>query len=281
MKVSIIGHGFVGKALDNSLNHDIEKLIIDPIYKNDVSDIADFIPEIIFICVPTPMKDDGGQDLDILNEVIKDIKKIKLDTQVVLKSTVLPNHILDIKNLFPSIVYNPEFLTEINAFEDFINADLIVLGGDNASTSEISSFYTNQTKCITDNHIITDLISASLIKYTINCFLASKVIFFNELHDVFKNSGTNETWENFVKAISLDTRMGKSHMQVPGPDGRYGFGGACFPKDSQALYEYSLLLKTPLQVLKKVMDINNEIRGSYENTKAREAKQNINFSSKD
>ena len=277
MKVSIIGHGFVGKALENALNNSVETLIIDPIYKNKISDITLFEPDYIFICVPTPMADGGNQDLSILDEVIQEIKVLDVNSEIILKSTVLPNNIAIIEESIPNIIYNPEFLTEKNSFEDFINGDLIVLGSRNKNFKKISSFYKNYTKCTTKNFILTDLIAASLIKYTINSYLASKVMFFNEVHNLFKKSGTDENWENFIDAVSSDSRIGRSHMKVPGPDGRYGFGGACFPKDTQALYNYSLDEESPLKILKKVIDLNNHIRGSYESETDRENEQNINF----
>jgi len=279
MKVSIIGHGFVGKALDEGLNNKVNKMIIDPIYNNKISDLESFQPEFIFICVPTPMIKNGDQDLEILKSVIEEINNLNFDSQVVLKSTVLPSHIEHIATLIPNIVYNPEFLTERHASKDFINAEFIILGGKNHNTDKTSNFYQNHTKCITSSYFKTDLIAASFIKYTINCFLASKVMFFNELHDLFCQSGTDETWENFIEAISLDKRMGSSHMQVPGPDGRFGFGGACFPKDSQALYKYSESKNSPLQILKKVIELNNSIRNSYESATKREIDQNVDFSS--
>ena len=281
MRVSIIGHGFVGKALENGLNENVETLIVDPIYQNKISDISSFNSEVVFICVPTPMKDDGDQDLNILNSVIEDINKLKINAEIILKSTVLPSNIENIEKLIPRIIYNPEFLTERSANEDFINAEFIVLGGNNKNVSKISSFYKNHTKCLSNNIIHTDLISASLIKYTINSFLASKVMFFNELNSLFKKSGTDESWENFIQAVSSDSRIGKSHMQVPGPDGRYGFGGSCFPKDSQAIYKYSLSLNSPLNILKKVIDLNNSIRSSYDSSTNREKEQNIKFQTKE
>jgi len=277
MKVSIIGHGFVGKALENGLNDNIETLIIDPVYKNKISDITLFDPDYIFICVPTPMANNGDQDLSILNKVIQELTELDVNSEIVLKSTVLPNNISVIEESIPDIIYNPEFLTEKNSFEDFVNGDLIVLGRRNRNFEQISAFYKNHTKCKTKNIVLTDLIAASLIKYTINSYLASKVIFFNELANLFKKSGTNENWDNFIAAVSKDSRVGKSHMKVPGPDGRYGFGGACFPKDTKALYKYSLLEESPLEILEKVIELNNHIRSSYESKTERENEQNINF----
>ncbi len=280
MKISIIGHGFVGKALENGLCNDVETLIIDPIYKNHISDISFFDPEFIFVCVPTPMTNNGDQDLRILQKVIEEIMTLSVSSEVVLKSTVLPSNILVLEKLIPSIIYNPEFLTENNAFKDFINADLIVLGG-NKNLKKIRNFYKNHTKCKTKNIVCTDLTAASMIKYTINSFLATKVVFFNELNRLFKKSGTNESWDNFIKALSLDSRIGESHMKVPGPDGRHGFGGACFPKDSHALYNYSSSLDSSFELLKKVIELNSDIRNSYKTLTDRESDQNINFIKKD
>ena len=118
------------------------------------------------------------------------------------------------------------------------------------------------TKCICNDHIFTDDISASLIKYTINSFLALKVIFFNEIKSVFDNLNSNNDWLSFINALSKDKRIGDSHMSVPGPDGKYGFGGPCFPKDVSALIEYSRELGCELSLL-KANAINNSIRAEY------------------
>ena len=118
---------------------------------------------------------------------------------------------------------------------------------------------------------------ASLLKYTVNSFLATKVLFFNEIHDLFERLDTNMSWEDFISVIQLDSRIGKSHMQVPGPDGRYGFGGACFPKDTNALYEFSKSHGSDLDLLNKAIEKNNSIRSSYQDLDAREKEQNVQF----
>ena len=140
----------------------------------------------------------------------------------------------------------------------------------------LADFYDNHTNCLNSCYNHTDLISASLIKYSINTFLSTKVIFFNELFNVFNKSGTKDTWENFINIMSNDKRIGNSHMQVPGPDGKFGYGGACFPKDSNAFYSYSELIKEPLKLLNKSISINNQIRRKY-SFDERELEQNINF----
>jgi UDPglucose 6-dehydrogenase len=123
--------------------------------------------------------------------------------------------------------------------------------------------------------------SASLVKYTINSFLALKVIFFNEMKSVFDNFNTNTEWSDFINSLSKDKRMGNSHMNVPGPDGRYGFGGPCFPKDVKALIQYSKEIGNELTLLKKANSINNNIRAKYNDETVREKEQNIKFNSKE
>ena len=280
MKVAIIGYGFVGKALKNGLNNNVDILLIDPKLNTNINDLKIFLPDIIFITVPTPMNDDGTQDIQIVESVINELYEINDSALIVLKSTVLPDYLSEIALRIPNIVYNPEFLREKSANEDFINPDLIIIGGNDDSTKILASFYKNHTRCKNHEYQFTDLISASLIKYSINTFLSTKVIFFNELHKVFKNSDTKESWESFIKVLVNDKRIGSSHMQVPGFDGKLGFGGPCFPKDAKALLEYSKQIGAPFQLLDKTITINNKIRNQYDNLSDREIEQNINYKNK-
>ena len=277
MKIAIIGYGFVGRALESGMKKNVITFLVDPKLKTNINDLKIFSPEIIFICVPTPMSDDGSQDISILENVIKQLKNIPNRPLIVLKSTVLPNYINLIEKIIPEIVYNPEFLREKHANEDFINSDLLIFGGLKKYTSSLADFYDNHTKCINKNFQFTDLISASLIKYSINSYLSTKVIFFNELNKIFNKSGAQDSWVNFTKILSQDKRIGKSHMEVPGPDGRFGFGGACFPKDCNAFYSYSKDIQEQFILLSNTISINNEIRKKYASVNLRESNQNINF----
>lgn len=281
MKIAIIGCGFVGNALANGIKSDAEVLKIDPKFGTNIQDLSLFKPNAIFICVPTPMSSSSDQDLSILDNVVFDLKKINIDCLVVIKSTVLPNYIDKYKNHFKEFVYNPEFLTERNADSDFINAELILFGGEEISTSKLSDIYRGYMKCINKNYFKTDVVAASLIKYSINSFLATKVIFFNELFSVFKKSDSNETWENIIKIIKQDTRIGASHMDVPGPDGRYGYGGACFPKDTHALLSFAKNHNIELNLLKTAINVNNNIRSEYNAPTSRESSQNVTFKGED
>tara|TARA_Y100000590_G_C15744473_1_gene1021485 strand:+ start:3588 stop:4439 length:852 start_codon:yes stop_codon:yes gene_type:complete len=278
MKIGIIGYGFVGSALKSSLKENVEVLKIDPKLNTHISELKVFNPDIIFLCLPTPISDDGDlQDISKLKKAINDIIEMELSCLLVIKSTVLPNYLRTVSDLYEKVIHNPEFLREVSANEDFINSKLIVFGGEEKYSKTLASFYTNYTKCKYDDYIFTDIITASFIKYTINSFLSTKVIFFNELKKLFDKSGTNESWDNFLLAISKDERIGNSHMQVPGPDGRFGFGGACLPKDSKAFTEYADKLNQPLQILKTVVNLNIAIRSSYKELMEREKSQNIKF----
>ena len=238
MKVGIVGYGFVGKALENGIDDSVSILNIDPKLKNSIKDLVDFQPNIIFICVPTPLCEDLSLDASIVHSVIDEILEHTIDSLIVLKSTILPNHLEKISKRVKRFIYNPEFLREKHANEDFLNSNLIVFGGEPKNINEIRDFYNKKTKCICKSYVETDLISASLLKYTINSFLATKVSFFNELKNVFVKVGTKDTWENFIKYLQKDSRLGDSHMSVPGHDGKEGFGGACLPKDSLALLNF-------------------------------------------
>ena len=279
MKVAIIGYGFVGKALSDGILSSVKVLKIDPKLDTKVSEICNFKPNIVFICLPTPMSDDSSQNISIIKEVMEEIAELGTDSLIVLKSTVLPNNIEALASLKKDFIYNPEFLREKHAKEDFVNSSLIIFGGKKDKCEYLAEFYSKHTKCLSKKYFFTDKITASLIKYSINSFLSTKVSFFNELHALFSKSGTKESWDNFINIISADKRIGDSHMQVPGHDGRFGFGGACLPKDSKAFSLYSEKKQANLNVLKTAINTNNKIRAKYKKETTREIEQNITFKS--
>lgn len=277
MNIAVVGCGFVGNALINALCNKVNILKIDPKYGSSIKDLKSFKAEIIFICVPTPMSSKGDQDLSALDKIIDYLNKLDSSHLVVIKSTVLPNYIERYKERINNLVYNPEFLTERNADNDFINSNLILFGGDKNASLELGKFYDEYTKCITKEYVSTDLVTSSLIKYSINSFLATKVIFFNELYNLYKKSNSQDTWSNITKILSRDSRIGNSHLDVPGPDGRFGFGGACFPKDTQALVMYAKNMGIELNIIKTAIGVNNSIRSEYNSLTNRESSQNISF----
>ena len=280
LKLGIVGHGFVGKATDWGFNKRVSKFIVDPLLNNSIKDLEVFEPEIVFICVPTPMNDDGSQDSSIIEKVVEELIYHCPNAIKVVKSTVLPSLLDELHKLDSKLVYNPEFLREKHANLDFTNSDMIIFGGDRNISTKVSNAYLHHSRCKTKEHIFTDLKTASLIKYSINTFLASKVIFFNELHSIYEKLDVKDSWESVIGIISRDARIGNSHMNVPGHDGKKGFGGACFPKDSLALIKFADNLGIKLESLISTVKINNKIRSEYEGLDARESQQNITFDDK-
>ncbi|MDA9705180.1 hypothetical protein N9V57_04020 [SAR86 cluster bacterium] len=276
-KIAIVGHGFVGKATEFGFSKNSKLFIVDPKVNTSISDIKDFSPDFIFVCVPTPMNKSGSQDFSIVQDVFKQIKSSKVGSCVILKSTVTPENIVKAKNIIPNFIYNPEFLRESNAREDFINSKMIIIAGEEGNQQLVKNLYLENSLCETKNFIFTDIETASLIKYTVNSFLALKVLFFNQVKDIFETNNSQESWENFIKYLSYDDRIGNSHMQVPGPDGKKGFGGACFTKDTAALLDFSSKVGKEISLLKKAIQINNEIRSNYKNLDQREKDQNVNY----
>ena len=276
-KIAIVGHGFVGKATESILKKNVATKIIDPKYDNSIQDLKVFNPDLIFICVPTPMGK-FGQNGEIIEKVINEISEINLESVIVVKSTLVPSNLKKIHDQIDGFIYNPEFLREKHAYEDFVNSNFIILGGKRTEAEKVKNFYLNYTLCKTKKFIFTDYVRASLVKYTINSFLASKVLFFNGINELFKSEGySNEDWEEFIQFITEDKRIGASHMYVPGHDGRRGFGGACFPKDIDALIKYGKLKKIDMELLENIQRINNTIRSKYKVETKREIEQDIEF----
>ncbi len=277
MKIAIVGYGFVGKALKNAIRNSVDVFIVDPVLGTNIKELNTFNPEFIFICVPTPMSDDGSQDSSIIESVIEEIIKNNLKSIIVIKSTILPNFLSAFSSQIKNLLCNPEFLREKNANHDFINSELILIGGEKRLSNKLRDFYINHTNCKCENFKFTDLVSASLIKYTINTFLATKVIFFNQLFNIFNHLNPSSSWDEFTQIISSDSRIGDSHMKVPGNDNRLGFGGPCFPKDCNALHKYSKDINQNFSLLGHAKSINNDIRSKYDELTEREIEQNTNF----
>jgi len=277
LRLGIIGHGFVGKATDWGFDKNVEKFIVDPKYKSTVKDLSDFNPDMVFVCVPTPMGKDGEQDSSILEETLLQLSELCPQTVVIVKSTVVPSTLKKLSARCKNIIYNPEFLREKHAKNDFENSPMIMLGGDRNICEEVSHAYLYHSKCKTKEHIFLELMSASLVKYAINTFLATKVIFFNELYKLFLTLDSTESWKQITDAITTDQRIGASHTDVPGHDGREGFGGACFPKDSSALLDYAQKQEVNLSVLQSAVKKNKLIRKQYKTLDKREKEQNVSY----
>ena len=279
MKIGIVGHGFVGKAVDYGFEHPlVEKFFVDPIYNTTIDDLIKWQPQVVFICAPTPMAEDGSVDASIVKDAVTKLLETELVKPLILiKSTITPDVIVELTTphvALHNVVYNPEFLTERSSQEQFINPPFHIFGGAKDTTKMVSALYRDYSNCNACDEFHMSAVEASFVKYTINTFLATKVTFFNELYDVITAFGGN--FNVVTRAVGADPRIGTGHTKVPGFDMKRGFGGACFPKDTKAFTEFAQVHIQELSLLEKVVEINNKYRSQYEKDE-REKAQNVNY----
>ena len=185
---------------------------------------------------------------------------------ILLRSTVIPGTSQFFSQKFSKLklVFNPEFLREKNANNDFINQSRIILGGDRKNTNRVAELY-NWRFQNTIPIIQTNFQTAELIKYMNNAFLATKVSFMNEMKMI--GNKVNVDWNKAIEGFILDPRIGNSHVDVPGHDGKLGFGGSCFPKDLQAIIHFSNTLGIDTKVLRGAWETNLEVRSMEDSEK--------------
>jgi len=260
--IGIIGQGFVGTATREGLRDHFNIYTYDKFSKekSNCPDIKDVCQrsQIIFVCLPTPMRKDGSCDLSILENVIYEIDNYNFDNIVVIKSTIPPGTTAKFnercKNI--QVVFNPEFLTEANYIEDFKNQNRIIIGGPRPASTIVKNMF---TKVFQEVPIIkTGSDTAESVKYFINTFLATKVSFANEFKQICDQ--TDVDYDKVVEYALYDERLGRSHFSTPGPDGRSGFGGSCFPKDINALIYFATALGVKTSVLSAAWEKNLEVR---------------------
>ena len=270
-RIGIIGQGFVGNSIRAGMVKDYPNLMafdLRPELSN-CSSLSELVENcgIIFVCVPTPMQSDGKCYTGILEGVINDVlavvqQKILDERILVLKTTIPPGttHSLQEKYGELKFVFNPEFLTEANAVNDFKNQNRIVLGANGEDSdrvlNEVSDLYKKTFPFIPIVKMTSQ--EAEMVKYVTNTFLATKVIFANEMYEICNSIGVD--YEKVYMAAKLDTRLGESHWKVPGPDGDFGFGGHCFPKDTNAIIYLAETMGVDPKLLKTVIEKNNYIR---------------------
>tara|TARA_B100001778_G_scaffold235278_1_gene196134 strand:+ start:4552 stop:5379 length:828 start_codon:yes stop_codon:yes gene_type:complete len=254
--VGIIGNGFVGEAqafafapVSNVLIYDIDPLkanaTLDQVHKCDI----------IFVCVPTPMNANGSQDLTYINKVFDNAKE---DPIYVIKSTVLPGTTNSIQYNYPEIkvIFSPEFLSERTAKLDMLTQARIILGGKKELTNVVKELF--NIRFMNRNIIETDSVTAELVKYMNNTFFATKVSILNEFKLISDKVGAN--WVDALNGFVSDSRVGDSHVHVPGPDGKLGYGGTCFPKDVNAFIIFAKENGINLNTIKGGWKTNLDVR---------------------
>ena len=241
MKIGIVGQGYVGTAVKTVFekHYDVETydLDLDKCSVNCLEDLVE-LTNIIFVCVPTPMKKDGSCVTSTVEAVVRDINDMVVSRNVsgrivAIKSTIPPGttNRLNKKCKNISVLFNPEFLTEANFIDDFKNQNRIIIGGPRPATTRLRQIYSLVFPNVPI--IKTGSKTAEMVKYMTNTFLVTKVSFANEMKMICDR--LNIDYDKVVEYSTYDERLGKSHWAVPGPDGKLGFGGSCFPKDINAL----------------------------------------------
>ena len=282
MNVGVIGQGFVGSAIREGLRkfHNIKAYDLDPNKCWNITDTSSvdevvWHSDIIFVCVPTPMRRDGSCDTRIIKSALdnayESLKKQspkprhsdflnmqKNKKTFVIKSTVPPGTTDRLASNYPRInlCFSPEFLTEANSFDDFKNQSRIIIGGEGAR--DVKQMFRKVFPRIPI--VITKSSTAEMVKYFTNCFLATKVTFANQMYEICEASDID--YDKVCEYALYDTRIGKSHLAVPGPDGDRGFGGHCFPKDLSAMIYFADKSNAGSGLLQAVEFFNNDIRSN-------------------
>ena len=254
-----MGCGFVGSAVAEGFKLHTDLKIYDK-YKEGYDSLDEVRnQDIIFFCVPTPMRSDGTQNLSIMDEAIDSVAKDNSKRILVLKSTIVPGTTANYQKKYPrqDFAFNPEFLTARSARLDFINSARIILGAnDHWALDELYILYKKRFShtpiyCCTWEE-------AELVKYMANCFFALKVTYLNEIYDICQKHDMD--FKKIKDMWLADGRIGNSHHDVPGHDGDRGYGGTCFPKDMSAFIHWARDIGQPMKTLEAADDVNRTIR---------------------
>jgi UDPglucose 6-dehydrogenase len=226
MKVGIWGYGFVGQAQHYIIDESAAQVTIYDIkekYKANKSMMLD--QDIIFICLPTPPAESGAQNASLVTDALEQLRLGKFRGTVVVKSTVLARHLEYYAEVL-NLCYNPEFLNQNTSFEDAMNQQCVILGGEPQATLRVEEFYSKCTHLECPSYELMSIKEASDFKHIRNVYGAYKVLFWEFVQDT---TGNSRKMADLFKKISY-----QSEMSQVGMDGFRGFGGTCFPKDTSA-----------------------------------------------
>jgi len=232
----IVGKGYVGSAIEDVFKKE-DLVIIDPKFnQNTFKDFKNKVFDIVFVCVDTPKK----ENFCTLNAVLNELNNTFTGTIVCCKSTATPTYYKKAEKKYNNIklVFCPEYLSHWNNIEDFKNQKFIIVGGDLQASLFVCDLLKSRLTSVKSIHV-TDIATAALIKYAENAFLSLKVTFANELFNAHKKIKCESTFEELTALLGLDERIGHSHLQVPGRDGKYGWGGHCFIKDNYEFVKFT------------------------------------------
>lgn len=290
MKIAVIGTGYVGLVTGVALSeigHSVTCIDIDPakieklsqgiptiyepgleeLIKKNIEQKRLFFTsvhkiglkdvQVVYIAVGTPQRPDGSANLNYVEQAARDIAaNIDHNITVVIKSTVPVGtnfHIKKVinehtdKGIYVKIASNPEFLREGSAVKDTFHGDRIVIGTEDQATADVLE---EINRPFGMPIVRTDISSAEMIKYASNAFLATKISFINEIANICETLGANV--EEVAKGMGLDHRIGPDFLRAG-----IGYGGSCFPKDTNALVQLAGNANHEFNLLKSVIEVNN------------------------
>ena len=268
-KIGIIGNGFVGSAISAGFIHHVDDLkVFDKDPKRSANTLKECVgQDIVFVCLPTPMSlsENGKCDLSIIKSCFNEVNNLGSSSIFVIKSTVPIGTTLSLQEEFPKlkIFHSPEFLTARTARLDFITPSRNIVGFPKGFYSnihgvpaQIVSLYESRFPGV--KTFLMDSNSTEMIKYIANCFFATQISYFNEVKLLCDKMDID--YDQVMEGVLSDGRIGISHFQVPGHDGKSGFGGTCFPKDINSFINLMIDNEIDPNVLKGAWETNLNVR---------------------
>jgi UDPglucose 6-dehydrogenase len=237
-------------GLENAIKDLIRSKSLD--FTTSLGVVENYRPDFVFICVATPQNDSGAADLTILNSVVRQLVGIAVPNSIlVIKSTVPVGTGQTIANTLNRtdvfVASNPEFLREGTAMNDFMEPDRIVVGSNHP---EVAKRVLDLYSAIEAPKLKTNFESSELIKYAANAYLAMRLSFTNDIAALSEKSNANV--DQVLHGMGLDKRIGSAFLK-PGP----GWGGSCFPKDTNALVAIAKEFGSPLPLVETAIASNH------------------------
>ena len=276
--IGIIGLGFVGSAMEKSLNDKIKHNDLSEEYKiygydkykyGGIGTFENVLEsDVLFLVLPTLYNDESkSYDYSAIHETCEMLVKNNFSGLVVIKSTIEPTVTKKLSEKYNGLhfVHNPEFLTARTAYEDFHNQTHIVLGKSEKCPDDKFDTLVNMYSKLYPNASLSKCLSteSESMKIFCNTFYAVKIQYFNELYLLSQKIGAD--YNNIVNMMLKNGWINPMHTNVPGPDGHLSYGGLCFPKDTNALLEFMKRVDTPHGVLDAVIKERNIFRNDNAN----------------
>lgn len=258
MKTGVVGLGVVGGALFKALKQKGFEVYGYDKFKPEYQSLDFLKADILFVCVPTPTES-GRQDISCLHDVLSKLESENFAGIVVIKSTVLPGTTDELQKIYNrlTLASNPEFVTAASPLKGMIDQPAILIGtNDIEIAAKLKEFWKKFDVSIPTRTRPPK--ATELAKYMHNCFLATKVIFFNHMFDIAEKIGIPYT--EAVSMAHMIGQIGEGHTKVPGPDGERGYGGMCFPKDMEALSGWCASQNIPTEVINGAISANQRMR---------------------